>query len=197
MEYFNEDEILHYFQKEIEEVSARQIKKLQQEIEAIKAKELERIEQEVKAEVSATLGHDLEVLKVKHRRTLNDIITSSKRDMIAYREQLLQNIIEEVKTKISAYVKTSQYGEAMMKKIQSLMTKYPKQLTIGIAPHDDVLANLLRDQKSMIKIDPSIELGGIIGYVENQGVTIDESLDLKLKRKTQWFYEHSRLFIEE
>jgi hypothetical protein len=45
-------------------------------------------------------------------------------------------------------------------------------LTIGIAPHDDVLANLLRDQKSMIKIDPSIELGGIIGYVENQGVTL-------------------------
>ncbi|MFA6627513.1 MAG: hypothetical protein WCQ80_01305 [Bacilli bacterium] len=198
MEFFNEDEILKYFQKEIKDVSNRQIKKLQHELDIIKAKELEHIEKQVSEEINSTLGRDLDDLKIKHRQTLNDILTSARRDLIQYREDLLNSIMVEVTNRLSQYVKSPDYLVSMRNKLSSFPFKSPA--VIHIAKKDHGLKVLIKElciNTYPIKEDETIQLGGFLVEMIDQGITIDETIDLQLSRKKQWFYENSHLFIEE
>ncbi len=197
MEYFNEDEILRYFQKEIEEVSHRQIKKLQNEIDTIKTKELERIEKEVKSEINATLGRDLEELKIKHRQTLHEIKTTTRRDLINFREDLLEQVLTEVTKKVQAFVKSEKYLALMKQKLTSI--SFGKQAILHISKKDQGLKTFLHDHyhEYPVKEDDNIKLGGFLVELIDLGTTLDETIDHKLEIKKQWFYEHSHLFLEE
>ncbi|MDD4212358.1 MAG: hypothetical protein PHY42_03045 [Bacilli bacterium] len=197
MEYFNEDEILRYFQKEIGEVSKRQIKKLQSEIDTIKTKELERIEKEVKSEINATLGRDLEELQIKHRQTIHEIKTTTRRDLINFREDLLELVLTEVIKKVQAFVKSEHYLALMRQKLTSI--SFGKQALFHISKKDQGLKTFLHENyhEYPVKEDDNINLGGFLVELIDLGTTLDETIDHKLAIKKQWFYEHSHLFLEE
>lgn len=198
MEYFNENEILRYFQKYIEDVSKEQIKKLENEIQSIKDKEMSKIEEDIKLDINNNLGVELEDLKIEHRQKINDIFRNSRRELIQYRESLLNNVITEVTKKLKNYVSTPAYLESMESKLKLIDIK--NDAVFYVSNKDQGLKSLIAkmfNNKYETQDDENIRLGGFRVDLKDQGTTLDETIDLKLERKKQWFYKESHLFIEE
>ncbi|MBN2877815.1 MAG: V-type ATP synthase subunit E [Bacilli bacterium] len=200
MPYF-ENDIFQYFKKEIEDAANEKIKALEDEIETTKQKNLERIEQDVRDNVDRVIDTELNEINVEFSATMNRIKTQAHQEVIKKKQELLDSIISEVKTKCLEFVKSSQYKKTMSEMIRKIDKEFcGDEFLFKIKQTDKVLETIIKEQYSRTykieKVD-TIEIGGFIGVCTKKGILTDQTIDSTLEEAKIRFYENSKLAVKQ
>lgn len=198
---FHESDIFLYFKKEIEDSANQKIKELQREIEATKKKTLDRIEEEVRDNANRVIDTELNEINADFSASMNRIKTQVHQEIIKRKLSLLDTIIDEVKQKCLAFVKTDQYRKNMELLVKKIDDEFcGDDFVFQIKKNDKILEAVIKDYFSkshtLEKVD-TIEIGGFIGICTKKGILTDQTIDNKLERARTKFFENSKLAINQ
>ncbi|MBU1145256.1 MAG: hypothetical protein KJ971_05310 [Firmicutes bacterium] len=200
MEFISNDQLFKYFELEISTSMTKQINKLTQEIKDVKEQALKTINEELKDSISHALTLELKELKTNHSFEINKINVENGHKLMKKRQELLENVFQEVFNKLLVFSTSSQYSDLMKSKIKELNNVFLKSYAIfKIKKADDLLAKVIKENyngKFEIQENFEIELGGFIASCSEMGIETDETIDYRLNDKKEWFYENSNLYIK-
>ena len=199
MEYNNNEILLNFFKKEIEHEGSLKIGELEKKINAVKDKELSKIRNEIEENVNRYKVVELRSINTDHSSKINKINNKNHHLLMQKRQELIKSVFNDVIKKINSYVKTDNYRHLMEIKLnKSLEVLNSDDTIISYNKNDKVLKKLLlingfKDQTTKISAD--ILIGGFIATSVKKRIEINETLDVRLEEKKQWFFENSNLFI--
>lgn len=201
MEY-NSNEILYqYFQSEIEQMGKEEIKKLEAEIKRVKDREIKKISNEVHRNVNRFLNVELRDLNTDHSAEINKINNQNNRLLMEKRLSLLNRVFDKVTKKLLTYTSTDEYKVNMKNKMNDACKILDcNDVVLTIKKGDDIIKSIFEDKKNpkaTLVESYQIEIGGFIASSSKLGIEINETLDVRLEEKKQWFFENSNLFIRK
>lgn len=200
MPYFENDVYL-YFKKEIEESANERIEALKKEIEDTKNKHLKQMEDEIRETVNRVIDTELNEINVDFSATMNRIKTTTHQEIIKKKQELMDSIIQEVKDKCLAFVKTAQYEKSMRRLIKRVETEFcGDNFLFQIKKGDKVLETLITTEYKKnykLEITDTIKIGGFIGICTEKGILTDQTIDNTLEEARVKFYENSKLAIKQ
>jgi vacuolar-type H+-ATPase subunit E/Vma4 len=198
MENYSPDQLLRYFEDEINKNSDREIEEILKELVALKSKELAKIDLEVKQQVALSQGVKLKEIKDAQRAEINRLVTENSEKLAKRRDEIAAEIFAAVTARIAGFVASEEYPVHVAAKAKDAADVVGrKDLVFHIAPKDEAarvcLGKLFPD--AGILDDPHIRLGGFSVTGASAGVEIDETFDARLSNLRTWFLAHSQLFI--
>lgn len=201
MEYFSSEQLYKYFESEIKSSANSKMNQLRKEIDELKARELKKIDDELKESIDQALSLELKELKTDHSYEINRIMTDNARILMNKRLELLNSVFDDVKKKLLAFSSTEAYTKLMKKKIAVLNQVFKDQeVVFDIKKGDSLLTEVINHDflgKYTIQTNEKIQFGGFYAACIKKGIEVDETLDFKLDDKKQWFYEKSNLYIKK
>lgn len=199
MEYNNYEKLLDFFKKEINQIGSEKIKELENEISEIKDREIGKIRSDIEENVNRYKMFELKSVNTDHSSEINKINNKNHRLLMQKRQELIDSIFNDVIKKINKYIKTDNYYQLMEKKLLK---------ALKILKADDIVFKYKKDDKLLKKIlsengfkdkttiaSTDILIGGFIASSVKRRIEINETLDVRLEEKKQWFFENSNLFI--
>lgn len=199
MEYDNNEVLFDFFKGEITHMGSLRIKGLEKEITALKKRELDKINNEIEENINRFLNVELRSLKSDHSSEINKINNKNRRLLMQKRQDLIEGVFNDVIKKISDFVKTKDYlflMELKLKKSVDLLKSTDTIITYN--QNDEMLKKVLMQtefKNFKTKLSSEIKLGGFIASSVKKSIEINETLDVRLEEKKQWFFENSNLFI--
>ncbi|MBU1020925.1 MAG: V-type ATP synthase subunit E [Firmicutes bacterium] len=201
MDYNSNDILLDFFKREIDHLGSLKIKNLENEIKTIKMREMGKIKQEIEESINRYKVIELRSINTDHSSEINKINNKNRRLLMLERQELIDSIFNEAIQKISDYVKTDSYRLLMQKKLKKALDILDSDDTIiTYGKEDELIVELLsvngfKDQTAVASSD--IHIGGFIASSVKKRIEINETLDVRLEERKQWFFENSNLFIRE
>lgn len=117
------------------------------------------------------------------------------------RLSLLNHVFEQVLNKLISYTTSDEYRDNMNKRMDEACKVLDcNDVVLIVRKGDKVIKEVFEKRKnSRAKLVESyqIEIGGFIASSEKLGIEINETLDVRLEEKKQWFFENSNLFIRK
>lgn len=198
MPYFNNnDDVYRFFSRDIISKSDEEIEKLKSEIDEKKTRSIKRIETEVHTRIFRSLEIDLSDLNADFSANLSRVKNEYTRVLMKKRRELLDSIVEEVRSRCIKFVESAKYKTFIDKKIKNISEKFcNKAIEFRIKKNDKIVRESIKnhlDVKYEIKEVNEIEIGGFSVVCYEMGVMLDETIDTKLSERQLWFYEHSDL----
>lgn len=99
-----------------------------------------------------------------------------------------------VKAMLSDFTSSNNYAKMIEKSLLKISNFFDKDsLILLIRKEDENLSEKILNifnKKCVIKISKDIKLGGIKAKNFSSGIFIDETLDTKLKKQKEWFYQN-------
>lgn len=201
MDYNSNDILLDFFKREIDHIGSLKIKELEKEIKTIKEREMSKITHEIEDNINRFKVIELRSINTDHSSEINKINNQNRRLLMQERQELIDDIFKEVIQKINDYVKTDSYRLLMQKKLKkSLDILNSDDTVITYGKDDELIVKLLsvngfKDQTAIAS--SNIHIGGFIASSAKKRIEINETLDVRLEGRKQWFFENSNLFIRE
>ncbi len=199
MEYNNYEKLLDFFKKEINQIGSEKIKELENEISEIKDREIGKIRSDIEENVNRYKMFELKSVNTDHSSEINKINNKNHRLLMQKRQELIDSIFNDVIKKINKYVKTDDYYQLMEEKLlKSLKILKTDDIVFKYKKDDKLLKKILsengfKDKTTIASTD--ILIGGFIASSVKRRIEINETLDVRLEEKKQWFFENSNLFI--
>ena len=199
MSYYDNEELLKYFSKEIKAQAEKDIKKLEKEIADTKARQLKQIEDELHNTIFKALNVRIDELVSEHNASINKLKTENHKSIIQKRTELLDSVILDVKTKCKKYVSSKGYVTKMKKKVADMKNVFKNSdVEFKISENDAQIKDIIKDvfgAKCKITTDEDIQIGGFVALSEKEKIMIDETIDTRINEKQKWFYEHADLAV--
>jgi vacuolar-type H+-ATPase subunit E/Vma4 len=199
MSYYDDEELLKYFSKQIKELAETEIKKLEKDIADVKKKQLEKIDSELQNSIIKSMNIRIGDLESEYNAKINKLKIENHKNIMQKRKELLDSVVLEVKKKLLKYVKTKAYSEKMKDKVLRILKDFKKRSVIfRINKDDEALKKVIKDNyksEYSIEDDEDIEIGGFIVVCNELKILTDETIDTKINEKKRWFYEHANLAI--
>lgn len=191
MDFLSKDALLKYFQQAIGKEAGIEIEQLKMEINQLKREARTLFENELKEEKEHLLElHEIEERKA-HQQKLVALSRNLDLEVMKVRTDLLENLFDELKTKISSFKQSKDYQVWF----KSLSLKYDLTQfdTIEVGLNEDFVQSLIKGLS--IKVNPNI-IGGFYLYAKNQKTIVDETFNTKISEAKTWFYDHANWFGE-
>ncbi len=198
MQYNTIEELEEYFKSEIEKVSQKEIKKIQNEVENIKNKNIKELEETAKSNAEIIVNEEVKSMDSEHAIALSKLADENQRKLMKKRQDLTENLFEDIRENLIRYTQTDEYKAAMLEKIRILSSKYHSDGELKLAGKDMELADELMKSFSghmVARPDESIEIGGFLLEFHQDKIIIDETYDARLKEERRKFYANSELII--
>ncbi len=199
MSYYDKDELLKYFSKQIKEEAEKEISKLEKAIADTKKRQLTQIDNELKTAIFKSLNTRIDELESEHNATINKLKIENHKKIMRKRSELLDSVLLEVEQKLNKYVLTKAYSNDMKKKIEKVDQDFKKhKLVFKIRKNDDILKKIIEEKfsgKFEIEEDEHIMIGGFSAVCHELKLMTDETIDTKVDIKKQWLYEHAKLAV--
>lgn len=192
------EELLTYFEDEIEQVSTKEITSLKHEIEDIRTRTLAEMETAIKAEVDLVFEQEIHEIDSDHAIALSHLNDENNRKLMAERERLVNLVFQDAEAKLEDFMKGPQYSTKLQAKLQALKDKGLAPAILSVRPKDEaLLPELLKAYGCECEgtLDEDIRLGGFRLEAKEKGIIVDETFDAALAESRQWFYDNSRLTI--
>lgn len=192
-----QENVLQYFQKEIEESANEKIVKLEKDIEAIKSKQLKLLQEEIDDTIMRAKENEINEMNIEHSAKLNRIKVGVNKEIIKRKRDLMESVLLDVTNKLLKFVKSKEYKE----KMTFLIAKIDKQfcgdvIDFQIKMNDKVMKNLIKTNFTHtynIVEDETIQLGGFRAVCSEKGIMTDQTVDASLEERKLWFFRHSKL----
>lgn len=125
----------------------------------------------------------------KFRKELSRCEFDRKNNVLAYRNQLLEQLFAEIRRRISAWTSTPEYTEYLKKALEKAQQDIPGNIVINARAADIPAVKALTSLP--VEEDNSIILGGISAYAAN--LFADYTLDSRLAEQKADFPNRSEL----
>lgn len=199
MSYYDKEELLKYFSKQIKQEADIDIKKLEKYIVDTKKRQLEQIDNELQTSIFKSMNSQIDELESEHNATISKLKIENHKKVMQKRTELLDSVILEVRKKCIEYTKSKAYAKRMTEKIEKIAKDFKDcSIVFRVNKDDSTVKKIIKDTyKNVHKIedDDSIEIGGFIAVCNKKKLLTDETIDSKINEKRQWFYEHANLAV--
>lgn len=199
MSYYDKEELLKYFSKQIKAEANKEISKLEKDIADTKKRQLANIDNELQTSIFKTMNSQIGDLESEHNAVINKLKIDNHKKVMQKRTELLDSVILEVQNKCIKYVKTKAYAENMKAKVLKTAENFKKRtIVFRINSEDEVLKKIIKDNytgKFSIETDAYIKIGGFITVCDELKILTDETIDSRINERKQWFYEHANLAV--
>ncbi len=185
----NEQEKLSKFIEAVNDEIDTQIeqilKEAEEEKEVIISAAIENSDATVKGQLSARTKK----AENKFAREISAAEFSAKKEVLIYRDELIEKVFSSVAEKLLAYKNSDDYVDTLVKKI--VMLSIEEEAEIMLSPADmkyaDILAKAVKSEKVKFIADDNIKIGGVSVYLINSGIIIDKTFDLALEEQKSIF----------
>lgn len=198
MAYYNEDQLLKYFELAMKDVSNKEKKALEDDIKRVYSLEMSKVMDVLTVKHNLEQSRALREVQVFYQEKINLIGQSYDKQLMDARQSLMSTIFDEVTSKLKHYMMTQDYAVTMFKKIQSLKKEHASKVTIYVNTHDQILFNYLNehlDSHDSVLAHPDFTLGGFIALFKDKRFEYDHTFDTLLNEQKRWFTHEAKLFI--
>jgi V/A-type H+-transporting ATPase subunit E len=165
-------------------------------LEELDRKAKEKLE-ERRRELSALYSKKSRQEKERMQRQTNERIaqfqTQQKRELLKAREAVVEQVFDQVKEKLAAYVQTAEYGERCLNEIQALKNVQPGRVIATVFKEDTILRKALEAAGYQVETTEDCYLGGCTLLIPEGNMQIDLTFRSKLERARESFLETYQL----
>jgi len=200
MAYYNNDQLLKYFEKNMQQVANKQIESLQLEIQKLYQKEMMKVTEDLQIKHTLEKNRLLKALNVSHQEKINHLGIEYDETLMTLRQNMVAEIFETVTKQLLDYIQSDAYFPAMKHKFDPYAKTYElKQLTVHIKGSDQLLGQFFQSEYPTLKVfsHPNIVIGGFLLTIDDASVEYDHTYDALLKSQKEMFLETSKLFVRE
>ena len=194
-----QENVLQYFQKEIEESANEKIVELEKDIETIKSRQLKLLKEEIDDTITRAKENEINEMNVEHSAKLNRIKVGVNKEIIKRKRDLMESVLLDVTNKLLEFVKSDDYKEKMMFLIKKIDSEFcGDSIEFQVKRNDKVIKNLIKinfTQTHTIVEDEAIQLGGFRAVCLKKGIMTDQTVDASLEERKIWFFQHSKLSV--
>lgn len=170
----------------------KQREKITEEIEEKINSELEQKKKEFMREADRQIQSGLETAKRENKTEVLETEMKAKKELMSFREDIVNGVFEEVKKKISEFKNTEEYKKWLLHKAhQAIDSCGEGKKTVYVSAEDMDKLEGIEAEKAERNI-----LGGIIAENTEKGIVADYSLDELLSEARDNFLKSSGLTIE-
>ena len=192
----------------VETSSNNALLRIRETIEKEGNEEITRINEQAEKQIKEIIEQAKKEAELKKQREVSRVSLQTKLDVLRYKESLINDLIEELKAKLSSFTNTSEYVEVLKKYIKEaglaigggdLVVKLRKQDSSKITKTDlekiaSEIENEIGTQTSLeLSTDFLVSLGGVEVSTTDNSITatntFEEIIDRKIDRIRKIAYE--------
>lgn len=183
---------------EIELQIDEKIQALKQDFELQREVLINGFKQEALQETSVYLEQELSDLRSNVLQSESQAKWKVKKDLFVRRNELVDQLFEEVAKQLKAYSQTKAYDAWCLSKLEELLLDCGDQnsCVLTVKPVDKpMFERICKSRTTHIEIqqDENIFIGGFVLTKPTQKLEYDLTLDYKLRIQKEWFFTHSGL----
>lgn len=193
------DEKMNKFYQAINHYAEEQRKKIEQEMAEFKRKELNDAEVDALTEAYRMIQKEMAEMRNGISRELAQRELKGRRELLEQRQKITDTVFERAAAELSAFTKTPQYADMLVRFTASLPEKIRKDGTVIYLKEEDAK---YREQiktafgvDCTFRTDAEIKIGGLRACNSEMGIMADETLDSLLEDQRAWFEENSGMAI--
>ncbi len=190
----NESEKLARFKKAVFDHADKQVQAIIEEAE--KQRDSRLAQAKLEAESFARTEKS-GIDKTEEARAVREISSrrlASKRNILCYREKIIDKVFESVREKLAAFRNGGEYEGFLLDKAERCRKEYPGEKGIAyLAPSDMKFAEKLAGFE--VRSKSSIELGGMLVVYERSGVALDYTFDSAFEEQREGFTQKAELTL--
>lgn len=169
--------------------------------EALKNKEeyLKRFEEKILVNEQKKLEEKIIELESKYKHELTRKEFESKREVLAYRNKLIEDIIENCEKNLTNFSKTLEYETYLLEKVKKTINEEKREkIIIKIREQDLKFETQIKalDERIEIEVDKKNILGGFKLIDIKNSIEVDETFKTALNMVMQNFYKTSKLNLK-
>lgn len=169
--------------------------------EALKKKEkhLEKIKEKISIEEQKKLEEKTIEIKSKYRYEITKKDLEAKKEILVYRNKLIENIIENCEKNLKNFAKTLEYENYIIRKIKKNIKETEKEeIIIKIGEQDLKYENQIKTlyERIDVQLDKKNVLGGFKLIDIKNKIEIDETFETALKAIIKDFYKTNKLNLK-
>lgn len=169
--------------------------------EALKNKEeyLKRFEEKILVNEQKKLEEKIIELESKYKHELTRKEFESKREVLAYRNKLIEDIIENCEKNLTNFSKTLEYETYLLEKVKKTINEEKREkIIIKIREQDLKFETQIKalDERIEIEVDKKNVLGGFKLIDIKNSIEVDETFKTALNMVMQDFYKTSKLNLK-
>ncbi len=196
----NGEELLAYFQKEINAEVEKEIAEIEAETKRLREDAYAKLEASSKREAEEKAEKEINELVLANAKEISRMQTKTNKQLISKRQELQDAIFAACREQLMDFTQTKDYQEWVNRKMAKIdPSMLEGKAEISFNPRDQKLAQTCIDRlvkKVELKLNDDIQIGGFILINYSQSIVLDESLDNRLAEQEEWFYNHSGLMIK-
>ena len=124
MAYYNNDQLLKYFEKNMKQVADQNIETLKLEIKKLYQKEMSKIQEALTIKHELEKNRELKSLTIIHQEKINHLGIEYDATLMNLRKNMVADIFETVTKRIKSYMTTKAYITSMSDKIKTYADQY-------------------------------------------------------------------------
>jgi len=193
------EQVVQRLINDIEEQAQDSLKTLQWDAESQRETILTSIRK--KAEEEAAVYKEQELVDLRSNLIQNESQAKwkVKHDLLKRRAQLVDELFEEVRQDLSAFVVSVAYDAFHREILEKLSHRDDIGHASLLVKEDEI--NRFKNILNSLKLDfpitsgEHIHIGGFILVSESGRLEIDHTLDTQLQSQREWFFNHSKLVL--
>ncbi len=187
-----ENEVIKNIKDDINEQAQLVIDQIEYEISMLHDDEVNHYKAGLKKEQDTYLEKELSDLEVFAITEASRQKMDIKRNLLALREKLVNELFSEVENKLIAFTKTDEYQDYLVRKLAQV----PYDGGIIYARKEDVgFIKKHTDDKDVTIRERYFKIGGFTYISQSQDSEYDFSIDTNFADQTEWFIDHSGFTI--
>jgi vacuolar-type H+-ATPase subunit E/Vma4 len=199
MAYYNEDQLLKYFEHAMQEVALKEKKAIEDDIKKQYQKEMAKVKDALNIKHNLEKSRTLRDVLVSYQDKINHIGTTYDKQLMDERRALTASIFDTVLKKIQQFTKDNAYVLSMAKRFDALTKDHKKDtLIVHVSKLDTLLYDYFKEVKNplmTIQIDPNLHIGGFILVLPEKHIEFDCSYDTLLNEQKTWLINEAKLFV--
>jgi len=162
-------------------------------------KELEETRREAEAEYEEFKQKRVNELELSLRLEMSKKQLEEKRELLSYRDQLVNRLIDNCKEKLLNFAKSEKYREYLLSQCRRLSEQHGSENAVFYVKSEDMsLAGAIKNaygHDCQVQPDETVALGGFKLFIKAQNRLIDESFDTMLADQKEQFIQTSGLSV--
>ena len=183
--------------KEINRQADNQVSKIKKETSSYLRTELRKAEAQAKQEIGAAQFTLQDRLTEQMNADLSAAEKAETRSLLRRRAEITEEVFAEARKRIEAFTESEAYAAFLKASAERIRAEIGEGAVFSLRPADEKYFDALKDYCSELRTDKTILLGGVRAENRNTGLTADDTLDQRLQRQKELFYETSGLSVTE
>lgn len=186
------------FLKAINKAAMQKCNEIADQIEETTKLELQRAEDEARRDGHLKIDAAKAKIEADAQMQIARYETQKKKEIYEKRNHYRQEVFEQAKNQLCAFVKSDAYAPFIAQCLQTLEGNVSQNLTFYIAANDMIAQKAIAAayEQATIQADAALEIGGYKVSDNDKHILLDDSLDARLNEQLEWFLLNSHLKVE-